>query len=419
VKTAVLRLVILLSLAFYTLCLLYGCGGGGDAPVYKVTRAQAISRVKSDLIMPLPDDERAQVAVYCRSAPLAVGDKVQPVQLDGWSGGDYEAAAPVWFMMVDYFPYHKFLHPVKYVFLDAETGAMTTRDALWWPRINGAALWGRGEERLADGNAERVWPESGLPLSRAVSLPVVAHSGHRSAASREPDPCDGKEAKKVAVVIGGSNEHAIQEDTKRARDVLSGIGFNVHGHDPAGSDLEKIIQDIEALTKDLGPCDKFLFYFTGHGSDTGVLFGGDKDNATRWNFSGNIGAIVGPNNKVLPSIANVLKKIPAGHIEIFIDSCQSGGCIAGVNDAFAGSTKSLVGATSTDSREEAGYDPLGIIADAGSHWSKAFWACMKEHLKNAPKNIAPKDLEQIERQCRQEANARVPKPKPQVIDNGK
>lgn len=91
-----------------------------------------------------------------------------------------------------------------------------------------------------------------------------------------------------------------------------------------------------------------------------------------------------------------------------------------INEAFPPtSTKTLVGGTATDSQKEAGYSPLGIFTEAGSNWSKAFWGCMKQHLQNAPKNISPRELEQVERQCRQEANQKVGDPKPQPLDNGK
>jgi len=73
-------------------------------------------------------------------APLTQDTAVVPAegQTAFTPGGDY------WFAFVDEDPFAWFEHEVKFVFIDAATGAMTVEDQSWWPEVDGQSFLDSG-----------------------------------------------------------------------------------------------------------------------------------------------------------------------------------------------------------------------------------------------------------------------------------
>jgi len=396
-----------------------------------------VAQVKANVIQALPEAQRPQVAAFVRDDPLRPGDSVDSYAPEGFAGGPIAISHPSWLFMLDLQPYKKFVHPVQYVIVDGVTGEITIRDAQWWPRVNGQDEFARQEERSAPDSQARIWPEGGAspaPLSAAAarvtarapeipSLPFLQLADHVHCPP-------GTLAKKVALLIAGSTEPSPLADVSNMRGLLTAAGFTVST--PSVWSVSGASQEITRLSQQLNPCDKFLFYFSGHGSSVGIDLSGD-----RWNFSGSLGS---PGNPGIKSLVDTLKDLPAKHIEILIDACDSGAVLPPVTNTWPGSSSdvSVVGGTAADDRTSSdmvndefinyGLDWWGI-RDFGSTWTKALADCLKKLTQdnngdgfpdadaNQDGQISPGEWENGERSCLQRARQAASDQNPQIIDN--
>ncbi|HAV65432.1 MAG TPA: hypothetical protein DCY13_24030 [Verrucomicrobiales bacterium] len=128
----------LLPTALLTLCIL-----SQPTASRALSQQQALERLGSEVLQPSASLD--EIAAYLLPAPLASGT-ITPVagsspsvDVAGISGN------PQWFACVDLFPCQYFQHPVKYVFIDDQTGVVTVFDAEDWPALDGY--------QLADGTA--------------------------------------------------------------------------------------------------------------------------------------------------------------------------------------------------------------------------------------------------------------------------
>ncbi|HLC47693.1 MAG TPA: hypothetical protein VJI13_01340, partial [Candidatus Norongarragalinales archaeon] len=81
--------------------------------------------------------------VYSFGRELAAGDSVGSTK-----GSGFKLGRKYLFFFVDGEPFGRFSHPVKYVFVEPDTGRYFVIDEDWWPTINGRQYWASYEERL-------------------------------------------------------------------------------------------------------------------------------------------------------------------------------------------------------------------------------------------------------------------------------
>ncbi len=106
---------------------------------YAVTRATAVVSV----LALVPDNARVVASLQ----PAPAGTRVRPL------GGDPGSVDPVpsvervlpadeYVFFVDFHPFADYSHAVEYVFVDAETGAVTRLGGVFWPpEVNGEGIW--------------------------------------------------------------------------------------------------------------------------------------------------------------------------------------------------------------------------------------------------------------------------------------
>lgn len=100
---------------------------------------EAIDIIRDKLDELAPEEE--EVIIFSWPEVITPEDKIQP-----YLGPNLESPGEVlpydgWFFWVDYYPYAGFAHPTLYVFVDPETGEVSTSDQEWWPLLNGEGLW--------------------------------------------------------------------------------------------------------------------------------------------------------------------------------------------------------------------------------------------------------------------------------------
>ncbi len=77
---------------------------------------------------------------YVAKQPVSDSTLITPAE----GTSTYAADGDFWFAFVDEDPFAQYEHEVKFIFIDADTGEMTVEDQLWWPQVNGTALFVAG-----------------------------------------------------------------------------------------------------------------------------------------------------------------------------------------------------------------------------------------------------------------------------------
>lgn len=102
-----------------------------------ITREQAIDIV-NDIVSPATLDHEARA--FLTLAPLEIGDRIEP--FDEPDRGT-TLTARSWFAWIDDDPEAFFAHKVRFVFIDASTGAVRVEAQRWWPEVNGEPPFSR------------------------------------------------------------------------------------------------------------------------------------------------------------------------------------------------------------------------------------------------------------------------------------
>ena len=111
-----------------------------------ITRERAIQVLVQEIIKPESLEHDAMALMTPET--LNKGDEVRPL-----FGEDrvYLMDAPTWFAYIDDNPLADFVHPTRFVFIDATTGEYRVTNEEWWPVLNGVSLF-RSDRELSDEN---------------------------------------------------------------------------------------------------------------------------------------------------------------------------------------------------------------------------------------------------------------------------
>lgn len=348
-----------------------------------------------------------------------------------------------WFVFIDLDPYAEFGHRAEFVLIDGKTGTVA-RQRVFGPPVFKDEIYYQSRhdrwntpDRFYPVSLENLpepgsWPlvpasktvddaparpgklsfESGLHEDR-IALSVIPHALAQDAAV----DCKDKIAKKVGVVISGETQDHVKgkrEDGKdflydrtNASTMLKNLGFapkDIHGYDPGTHPkLKDVWEEIKKLTRDLGPCDKFFFYVTGHGLITDENRDGVPDTP-----SSGIGYGRGENEAKIGktrwsefSIIRLLEEIKAGHINLMLDSCFSGSMQTLMADHAAnpqaGSTWNVFLASTRDK-------PSYSITDRpGGEYTDAMTYCVSLKLvERGIQNPTIEQMEEIFKECQNE-----------------
>ena len=106
-----------------------------------LTRQEAIE-IAYDVFVHASLDHPA--TVYMTPDLLDIGDEIRP-----WDGEnrEYSITGPTWFCWIDDYPWAKFTHTTRYVFISADTGDSRVVLEPWWPMLNDQPLFMSDRER--------------------------------------------------------------------------------------------------------------------------------------------------------------------------------------------------------------------------------------------------------------------------------
>lgn len=369
-----------------------------------------------------------------------------------------------WFFFLDLEPGAFFDHRAEFVLVDVKTGEITRDRVFAAPRIDGIIRYMDVGERwttpdrfypadLKDLPPGGDWPMTFNDTGSSSGAPALPPAGLRAPAAPDAaakttslydvpwlipvaeaeavpgaapvvDPCVGKPRKKVAVTIAGEGPNTIHNDglvdgetignsEQNMVNLLGEMGVaqnDIHRLNPENTaKLDDVFKEIERVTKDLGPCDKFFFYIFGHGTITdddgdhipdkpswGIVYGHGENEE-----------VMGKDRWTEHSLIKLLEGIKAQDINLVIESC------------FSGSIRNWIAADTANPAEGSnwhiflaagalkpsyGHGTYGGNA-AGAYYTDAYTACASRKL--AARGYVNPTIEQIEevmRECQKEFN---------------
>ncbi len=106
---------------------------GASSPV-EVSEEEALKILFEEVVVPTDSNNRN--CAFMADEILQVGDVVSSVD-----GSEYPVGEASWFVFVDDMPEAYYAHPVRYVFINAESGMVTVHDEQWPPLVNDVDLF--------------------------------------------------------------------------------------------------------------------------------------------------------------------------------------------------------------------------------------------------------------------------------------
>ena len=311
---------------------------------YPVGRDQAINIARSRFT------EDALVTASLN--PLPAGTTVVPA--DG-SLAARVSPSDEWFLMVNPQPFSMYSHPVEYLFVNSNTGQLTSVPAEYYPLVNGEPMWDAIKDSFNYGVVFP--PPANVPpivLPEVVSFPSVL-ARFEASPRQEADPprplTVGNNTNVWGVAIAGGDDWPPLVDANRVADSLVKQGV------PTGNVLRVyagnrnkewttpelrlalLLEDLEVMRRKMKEQVEpvtVLWYFNGNGGSQGVEFGG-----IFWNSQSLLGGAL---------------KAGAEDVWAIFEGSGLGGLVPGLiaQANTAGSKSKITVVTSTDASTRAG-----------------------------------------------------------------
>lgn len=256
-------------LIVYVVTLLFLMAAGPSVAEAQISREDARNAAIASVIAGSPTETTLLAYLYRTTevdSVLQVGETVISKDADDWV--NFTAMVPTYFIFVDDYPEDSWLHEVRYVFVDAVTGAVTSMYAEGPPLINGTDdAYAVVQERFESPDiffgdpTDHMSLESPKPgLTSASSNPVIL-----SAASN-PDTC--------ALLFRGTVnadeaaiDTALATDMRLMRQLFKDLGL------PESSIKEVTVTSATAFAESVEVLAagkrKVWIYYTGHGHRRG------------------------------------------------------------------------------------------------------------------------------------------------------
>jgi len=275
---------------------------------------------------------------------LAPGDTVNPaVGENGASPVMIEITSPTWFFMVDREPGAMFAHSVSYVFIDALTGAVTSQDEQWFPVVNGtpwfsSPFWSfYGDAAVYEGTdanrdlMDAIEAEAAALLSAAADAEGLGGSVDSIFPFWTEGSCPCLNPKRYALIIDAMDQdETINAEKTSYSLIFAKIMFTDYfAFDevtymstafldqkwaiPTQANVKK---ELETIVAEVRPCDVFVLYFIGHGSENQLELYAPGDG---WMIC---------SGSDTPSLQNLFALIQARHKYLIMEACFSGTHIA-------------------------------------------------------------------------------------------
>ena len=241
-----------------------------------------------------------------------------------------------YFALVDLIPSAGLPHPFRYVFVDAETGEVTTDHAWYPPLIDGVPTYTTYEERTDP--AARFEPadlqDFGPEMEGIFEFEEDPFSGPAAVGAIGSPPAlngqGGSGGQRIAIGVAGGRDSWHTNTVNIFTEKMANAGFETEKYFSKDHKLDDLMDLIRERTADLGEGDKVVLFMHMHAwgndkNDDGVLdnpsqafaydYGGE--NQRTWS--------VLKNNE--GSMADLLDDIPAESVNVVIQACGAAGTL--------------------------------------------------------------------------------------------
>ncbi len=260
-----------------------------------MTRDQAVEALIGDYIQSASrvqdPDKVTAVGLWTL---LETGDQVGPA----FSGDPEvdpvitEITEPAWMFMVDHDPGAMFAHDVTYVFVSAQTGAVTTQDETWFPTINGVDWFSSSFEPFYGSTAVYEGSDANRALMDAIEQDdqridlEERNRNHRGGSADDIFPfwtdtvCDCTDPERYVLLIDGmDHQEAVNSMKTRPSfiwaynmftkyldfDHIYYMSTKYYDDESSYPTIKNVSWAMEHIITNARPCDVVVMYFIGHG----------------------------------------------------------------------------------------------------------------------------------------------------------
>jgi hypothetical protein len=317
---------------------------------------------------------------YATHEPLPAGVTIgTAMPLGALAAGESCVGSESWLFEVD--PYPEFLseHAVRFVLVDAQSGAITVRLANAWPTVNGAPLFHESDQNLAtlDVVAAATAPEDTAPSSADLVEPDGGTTGQGFHADGHPfaGPPGGR---KFGIIIRGDSSwttgSALGSSARAFASFLASQGVmpgDLTQILPGSGDvLAQIKTALNVIALAATPCDTVYLAVFAHGYTVGdPAFNVDETYVDSTTGKSETTEVLISKNTL------DLSRINAGHFNLFFETCGSGGWTNVVKSQLTAPGADAVVVTSADQDHSAAVNVVPIAGGAfGARFTNYFLA---------------------------------------------
>ncbi|XOV70859.1 MAG: right-handed parallel beta-helix repeat-containing protein [Verrucomicrobiota bacterium] len=347
--------------------------------VFQITREQAIDILIENVIAPLPDKEK-MIALGLQET-LEEEDRLTAFDPSPNGTAARPIDSPCWFFMLDHDPGASWAHPVDYVLINCQTGAIEqTLRRLWYPELNGLAFWNSLESKESKNdlvfagreiysNLEE--PEIVAPTPEASAEAFGPLSSHATPLADEflplnrvfPRPvsaCECETPGQFYAVVGVTSpeESRLLRSGRRWKEIFESNRYHTkYISNPAGKSILSALDELRHVVR---PCDVLVLYLMGHG------------------VAGSL------SKSPSGSIAEVMALIPTNAKYFIMETCDAGHVFGIMNQQRHVPAMTILTASNkvdtSSNIQFSGTAPLATIHPLGlSAFSSALISCMSRH----------------------------------------
>lgn len=289
--------------------------------------------------------------------PLCPGSIVESADKETFN---VELTEDVWFAYIDFSKDLRYSHYGQYVFIDAETGALTTHDVEWYPVIDGEPYTAAPDERIFGSIPEPVLEPNPSVISEPVTSTIP-----------KTEVC--------AVLVSGTADNprqiqSFEQDVDFIKNNLMGerLGPQLTEDDIAVLNNASFQQIKDKLESFKGKYSKVYFYYSGHGTER-YMVTNDTVGNRMWYVD----------------LARALERTEADDVCVILDACHSGGAIEAFqrNEGLQSTNVTLLTSSSKDTTSWTRY----IVTGGGDtirtgEYTWAFVKCFGDPNADADKD---------------------------------
>ncbi|MBT5707924.1 MAG: hypothetical protein HOI66_16545 [Verrucomicrobia bacterium] len=253
---------------------------------FEITREQATDILLKNVIASLPNKE-STIALGLHE-PLEEGDRLSPFDPNPNGTAVRPIESACWFFMVDHDPVSNWAHPVDYVLVNCQTGAIElTKRHLWYPELNGQPFWNSLDDKESKQDQVHIGTQVYENLDFFPEVPAAEVEASPNALAKlstpglvrladeflpinrvfppAPSACKCETPGRFYAIIGvmSPEESRLGRSARRWKEVFESNRYITKSI--TNADGNRVLREIDQLRSVIRPCDVLVVMLLGHG----------------------------------------------------------------------------------------------------------------------------------------------------------